>query len=285
MGGYDFQVFWRAGRALLAGLSPYTVEGFFYPLPAAFFFVLFALFPKTVAFYGWLAFNLTLFFRRLGRRALAWLLYFPMIHFLSSGQLDLFLWLLARSLTRGVPSALAASVITLKPQVAFVVLPHSLVKWLREDRRTLAWFLGFTGLLWGGPTLLAPGWIRAWRAAVPPLNAHSRSNAPGLWSLERLFPNITAVVLVLAVALFLWGLFQKREVAWAAAMLANPSGLFYTTILMMDAAPPWLLVPLSWLAVVLSLLGKHFVPWMLLPLAVLLYHRAHWRKPQWSWHP
>ena len=283
MGGYDFQVFWNAGSALLAGRSPYTVEGFFYPLPAALFFVIFALVPRTVAFYGWLAFNIALLFHKIGRRALAWLLYFPMIHFLSSGQVDLILWILACSLNQGVLSALMAAVITLKPQVAFVVLPHYLFKWLRHSHHTLGWFILFTVMLWGIPTLVYPRWVQEWRTSVPPLNALSRSNSPGLWSLERVFPHMGGVIFALAVLVFLWGLFQKREVAWASAMLANPSGLFYTTILMTDAAPPGLLVPLSWLAVILSLMWRNFVPWMFLPLAVILFHRSQWQKPQWPW--
>ncbi len=112
-----------------------------------------------------------------------------------------------------------------------------------------------------------------WQAAVHPLDTLTRSNTLGLWSLERLLPGAWPVLLALSAGVFLWGLFQIRPVGWAAAALANPSGMFYDLLVLMEAAPPWLLVPVSWVAVGLSLWWRTFVPWMLVPLAVILYHR------------
>jgi hypothetical protein len=277
MQGYDFGVLWQAGRAVWLGQDPYQVTGFFYPLPVAYFFALLALLPRQVAFWVWLAINLVLLGWTLRRRMVAWTLYFPLLHQFSSGQVDLVLWVLGSRLSTGWQSALAAAVITLKPQVAFIMLPWTLGRWLREDRRTLMMWVGMVAIVWGCLLPLDPTWTLRWRAAVPPLGALSRGNTPGLWSLERLLPGVWPVLLVLSVGVFLWGLFQERKVSWAAAALANPSGLFYTLVVLMEAAPPWLLVPLSWVAVGLTIWWQMYLPWLIIPLGVLVYHyfRCH----------
>lgn len=273
MEGYDFGVLWQAGRAVWLGQDPYAVNGFFYPLPVAYLFAPLAPLPRPIAFWTWLVLNLAILIGLLRWRVVVWVLYFPLLHLFSSGQVDLALWALGSRLRTGWRSALAAAVITLKPQVAFILLPWILWRWLREDRQTLAMWGGMAAALWGVLLPLDPTWPVRWRAAVPPLTALSRSNAPGLWSLERWFPGAWPVLLILAAAVFVWGLFQNQSVGRAAAALANPSGLFYDLLVLIETAPAWLLVPLSWAAVLLTLWWQVFVPWALVPLAVILYHR------------
>jgi hypothetical protein len=273
MGGYDFGILWNAGHAVLLGQDPYGVDGFFYPLPVAVFFAPFALLPRQVAFWVWVGLNLVVLGLLLRRRAVAWLLYFPVLHLLSSGQVDLMLWALDYRFHSGWKSALAAAVITLKPQVAFILLPWTLFRWLRKDRRLLVMWVGLVIVLWAGLLPFDPTWPLRWRAAVPPLNAISRGNAPGLWSLERLFPGGWWVILIIAAAVFVWGLFQERPMCRATSALANPSGLFYTLLVFIETVPSWLLVPVSWIAVGLTLWLRVFVPWLLIPLAVIVYHR------------
>jgi len=278
MGGYDFGILWQAGRAVWLGQDPYGVEGFFYPLPVAYFFALLALFRKEVAFGLWILVNLAILGWMLRRRAIGWLLYFPVIHLLSSGQVDLVLWALGYRLTRGWPSALAAAVITLKPQVALIILPWHLWRWLREDRHTLKWFVLISAVIWGFSFPLDPSWPLRWRAAVPPLGRLSRSNSPGIWSLEKLTPYAWPILTAVSIALFIWGLSQTRPVGWAATALASPSGLFYDLLILMETAPPHLLVPLSWIAVGLTLWWNNFVAWASLPVAVILYHKGKERR-------
>jgi hypothetical protein len=133
--------------------------------------------------------------------------------------------------------------------------------------------------VWLALHLVLLGWLVQRRAAPSALNALSRGNAPGLWSLERLFPGTWPALLVLAVIVFVWGLFQPWPVGWAAATLANPSGLFYDLLVLTETAPPWLLVPISWVAVGLFLWWRMLFPWLLVPLAVILCHRFRgpWR--------
>ena len=275
MGGYDFGVLWQAGRAVWLGQDPYRVSGFYYPLPVAYIFALLAPLPRQPAFWVWLTFNLVLLGWRLRRRIVEWALYFPLLHLFSSGQVDLVLWALGSRLHTGWRSALAGAVITLKPQVALIVLPWTLWRWLREDRRTLGMWAALTVGLWGCLFPIDPTWPRRWRSAVPPLGPLSRGNSPGLWSLERLLPQAWPVLLVLSAAVLVWGLFQSRPVSWAATALANPSGMFYDLLVLMEAAPSWLMVPLSWVVVGLSLWWRAIFPWLIIPLAVILYNRFY----------
>lgn len=78
MGRWDFDIFWRAGRAVWMGQDPYAVEHFLYPLPAAYFFALLAAFPQRAAFWVWLAFNIVLLAWKLRGRLPKWALYFPL---------------------------------------------------------------------------------------------------------------------------------------------------------------------------------------------------------------
>ena len=63
VGGGDFAVYHAAGRALLAGRSPYTVAGFLYPPALSFLFAPLALLPFRAAWWCWFA---------LGHAAVAW---------------------------------------------------------------------------------------------------------------------------------------------------------------------------------------------------------------------
>lgn len=270
---WDFNILWQAGHAVWLGHDPYSVEHFYYPLPAAYLFALLATVPQSTAFWAWLLLNMGLLAWKLRGRLPAWALYFPLLHFCSSGQVDLMLWLWGTSMSRGWLSALAAAVITLKPQVAFIMLPWILLRWLRTGRRTLALWFAITTLLWIGPLAVDPTWVRRWQAAIPAQTALSRGNTPGIWSLEPVFPGIGPVLLIASTAIFVWGLHQERSVGWAAAALANPVGMFYDLLALMGAAPAWLLVPMSWVAVALSVWLRTFVPWMLVPVGVIIYKR------------
>jgi hypothetical protein len=96
----DFTWYWRAGRALLAGNSPYRVinavgpypynEGFLYPLPAALIaapFAFFPLWPAMIAFCAVLAGILAFAITRDGFWRLPLLMSFPMLWCAQSGQL------------------------------------------------------------------------------------------------------------------------------------------------------------------------------------------------------
>lgn len=95
MNGWDFSILYAAGVALWNGRDPYSVAEYFYPYPFTFFLALLA-FPgaaaEPVMFVVWGIFNLGLLLHRWRWQAWKWLLYFPVLHQFSSGQVELLLW-------------------------------------------------------------------------------------------------------------------------------------------------------------------------------------------------
>jgi hypothetical protein len=285
LNGWDFLVLWEAGAAVLKGIDPYSVNGFFYPLPVACFLAPFGLFPYEIAFGLWLILNAALllfFFRRL---TWAWLLYAPVLHLFSSGQVEMLLWSLERFIyagdrarTPGWRGAILVALITLKPQTAIVLLPWYGVHWLREDRGMLVRSGIATAALWGIPMLWRPRWILDWYAALSPAGfLTSAGNTPGLWSVAKIAPDLWPLILLVAVPLMAWGVCQTNAIARACALLAFPAGLFYSTFALLGTAPARILVPLSLLAVALTIVSSTFVPFLMLPLAVIVWNR--WFKP------
>lgn len=272
MNGWDFAVIWAGGQAVLHGQDPYSVEFFYYPLPLAYALAILAVLPQEAAFWLWLAANLGLLLFFFRRRFWQWLLFVPILHQFSSGQLELVWWSLERCMVGSWRSALLGAVITLKPQTALLLLPWHLLQWLRYDRVTLARWAGLCLLLWGFPMLWRPGWILDWLRSAPHHPLLSASNTPGMFSLMKIVPSIWPLLAIAALIIFSWGQFRSKEVARATAVLTSPVGLFYSTLALLDCAPARVLIPISLLAAALSLLVENFVPFMALPVAVLLWH-------------
>lgn len=273
MGGWDFTVFWLAGQAILRGESPYSVPYFYYPLPAAYGFSLLALLPLPVSFVLWTLFNLGLLIVFFRKKFWHWLFYTPVLHMFSSGQVELLWWSMECYISRNLLGALLAAIITLKPQNALILLPWHLYDWLRNDRRLLIYWFGFTVLIWGSPLLWYQNWLLDWLQAVPSNGLSSAMNAPGIFSLLSLKKSWWPILAVMALIIFIWGQMQSKQVARSCALLASPGGLFYTTLTLLGCAPALLLVPISILAVVLTLLTRTFIPFLMLPLAVILWHK------------
>jgi hypothetical protein len=127
----DFTWYWRAGRAILEGQSPYRVinpdgpyprsAGFLYTLPAALIaapFALLPLWPGMVAFCAFTAGTLAFVMTRDGYWRLPLLMSFPMLWCVKSGQ-----WTplaVAAALSPGLACLAVA-----KPTIAAVAFAHS----------------------------------------------------------------------------------------------------------------------------------------------------------------
>ena len=280
MNGWDFHILWEAGRAVLSGQNPYSVEFFFYPLPFAYFMAVLGLFPFGAAFALWAIMNLGLLIAAFRRRFIFWLLYVPVLHLFSAGQVGLLFWSLERGINRSLRGALLGALMTLQPQAALILLPWHLFDWLRHDRRTLLYWLGMSLALWGVPLLWFPTWPQEWLASTPRADLIvTLSNTPGIFSLLQIAPGLLVVLAPLAVGIALWGLTQNKMMSRACIMLASPVGLFYSTIYMLGAAPALLLVPLSIAAAALSILANTFIPFLSLPLAVAIWQWRQRKKP------
>lgn len=277
MNGWDFSVLWQAGQAVLSGQDPYQVNYFYYPLPFAYLCAFLAIFPEKVAFWGWITANVALLVYIYRRKFWQWMLYLPVLHMLSSGQVDLAFWGLERAIRTTWLGAFLAALITLKPQTALLLLPWHLVNWFRHDRIMLLRWSLITGLIWGLPLLWRPGWIGEWFQATQGISLSTASNSPGLFSLLRFWPAVWPLLVFVAGLVALWGVLQNKETARACMVLGSPVGLYYSTMALLGCAPAVWMTPLSLLAAGLSILTKTFIPFMLLPLAVLAW-QAHRRR-------
>lgn len=221
------------GAALLRGQPLYVGTEWYYPAPLAIFYALLALLPFWLAYGLVFAANLTALYAITGRRALVWLAYVPVAFLLLEGQNDLWFLLLERSLTSGRRSALLAALVTLKPQLAVILLPWHLYRWWKTDRRTLVWFAAFVASLW-----LVPWHQEAWLSQIA--RSPDRGQSPSLWGLGLPLAITLALVAILLVT-------SRGRDRWLASLqLSSPVGLLYNCVVLVETAPARWLIPLSW---------------------------------------
>ncbi len=311
--GWDFSVFWEIGRAVLEGRSPYTVEFSRYPPAAAFFFTIFALLPFTAAFAVWAGLNVALYIHRLRRMKLGfsgwvWLLYTPFVFNILTGQLDILFWWAAMGLrpprqpaaaatppegsriTRPdldpwIP-ALAAAFFTLKPQLAAVVLPWYLVRWLLHERGLLLRWAGVTAVLHALPLIYDPMIYSQWLAALSGVSEMKMGVSGGIFAFGLVGLPLWLLVVV-GLALAVWGLFQDELTSRSAQLTAFPITIWYDDVLLAGIGPVRWMVALSWLSFVSAFLVENSLPLVAIPVAALgwlLYRKfrafQHTRKSE-----
>lgn len=216
--GHDFNVLYDSGLDLWRG--QYTG---LYPLPINGLFALLALLPSPVSFILFSIVGLALFVAVLRRRALAWILFQPVLVGLYLGQLDLiWLWLL----TRASPVSLA--LMTLKPTLFPMAIPV-----LLADRAKWRPFSLACAVLYGPITLIRPSWPLEWMRAISDrgVNWHSSATILGDSSIIGF-----AVLLICAALIRL----DWRSVFWSV----NPAIRWYDFTLMAGSSL-WL-IPVSW---------------------------------------
>jgi hypothetical protein len=268
----DFTLyFWSIGRAVLEGHDPYTVFQNIYPPASCMVFSIFGLLPQQVSFILWVFVNLFIFFtmvikKKEGVRSYAWLAYTPFLFVLISGQIDFFLFWLSTFLDRDkwyVP--IFAALITLKPQIALIVLPVFLLDWLLHQRKLLIRWLVFSIILQGFPLLIDPGLYSRWWTLMFGRLGEYQTGSPGLFSLTVF--GIPAIILgVIALAIFIYGLTQGKAFSIQANLLVLPFGLWYNSVFLMGISPWQWMVPVSWIATVLAVIVKGVYPFALIPL-------------------
>ena len=280
--GWDFDVFWLVGRAVLTGADPYAIVGSFYPPATLLLFSLFALMPQTIAYLSWLFLNILILVKTVTpRRAPLWALYMPVAFIFASGQLDLAFLFLATRIDRTIPAAwhapLVAATITLKPQIAFVLLPWFLVRWLQAayrgtDKKTLLRFLAASLILHLLPLLFGLNLYSQWFQKMGGALLPAAPATPGVFSLVSVgIPWSFLSLIAIAVALASW-LSSDERLARAGGLFALPIGHYYSSVVLIEVAPWWLLVPLSWV----SLIVAHKVG-AFYPIASLAFVALAWR--------
>jgi hypothetical protein len=296
LNAYDFSINYFAGLLLLRGGDPYSNPLYRYPFPFTYFWALMAL-PGEQAmplmFIIWGVINLGFLIYAFRKDFWKWIFYFPVLHEFSSGQVELMFWTMERNIKPGWRGAILGALLTMKPQSGLILLPWHLMDWLRHDRPTFIKWLASTAVLWGLPLLWQPDWIHTWlvgRSGDANL-IYSASVSTGIFSVLRLTgqpltpPFSTSLLIILggliviALIIYIVGQFQPSlEIGKACALLVSPLGLLYTQMTVMGTAPAWLLVPINLLSVALALITGNFVPCLMVPIAVIVWHV--WKQRQ-----
>ncbi len=281
--GHDFHVFWETGQAVLNGGNPYSVAFALYPPITSLLFALFALLPFLPSFGVWTGINVILClssFRRmkLGRFSWAWLLFAPVLFNFLTGENDLpFLWLAIFLPQGGWKAVTAAVLITMKPQLALVLLPWFLVRWLKRDRRLVIGWLAGTLAFQLLPLLSSPSIFQDWLAAIQEGTQSRMVISSGIFALAAYgFPVWLAGILSAAIAI--WGLFQDEMTSRAAQLIAIPITIWYDDALLAGSAPMRLLIPFSLLAFLASYLLQSALPLSAIPLVVVFYRLVGQRQ-------
>jgi len=263
--GFDLYVMLNIGKVLLAGDNPYAaVNQSWYPPATNVLFALVALLP------GWLAFSL-LTLASLGilvalkkRSAILWLLFWPVAHVIASGQIDLLLVGLIPLLRRKDRwAALGAALMFLKPQMALVILPWLGLQWLRHDRRMIAWAAGFgVAINVILPLLIRPTMFVEWISILGSAAEHKNTMAAGLWLTSA---GVPPAILAVAGLVAIYAVLRLREpTARLIVTAASPLLSWYDTVILLDVAPWYVMIPMSLLGIVLARAMNSWVPlWLI----------------------
>jgi hypothetical protein len=272
--GFDFSLFWHIGQAVLSGQNPYLAPLSVYPPAMTLILSIFALLPFQWAFPIWTGFNIIFVLDVLRRRAshsYLWILFSPVVFVLMTGQIDLlFLWLASWAITTGWQSIVCAALLTLKPQIALIVLPWLLIRWLRKSPRSVSYWILLTLALHTLPLLYDRSIYSKWFSALNGQVSWRFYASSGIFSLTT-YQVPLWILIPLALALAVWGLMHSETQSRIAILLAFPAALWYDGVLLVDSAPMCLMIVWSWIAFLLAYLLKNSVPLASIPLVALAW--------------
>lgn len=261
--GYDFKFFWEAARAVLNGVSPYTVSGFFSPLPFAWLLAPIGFFKFEIAYVIWTILNIVSLFVISKKNIHRLLLFLPVFFALWVGQVDLII--LAMGLFGGwIGLALA----TLKPQLAFWLIGIKFIEWWRlgEKKKLILTLLGIF-VLYGIPSIIQPGWWKEWLISTPSILTYSE-HASSLFGIATFsdLPVVAIFVGVCLLAVISFILFRPYgNQYWNWVAIFNPVANIYS-LCVLYANVDWWAVILSWVLLPISLSVHTGLPWIVIPI-------------------
>jgi hypothetical protein len=272
MYGYDFRIFWNAAAQLARGQSPYTVVGYFSPLPLALLLIPFALLPFPVAFTAWTALKLVL----LAKTTDVWgflktLLFYPVLFELIQGQIDLFVFLLSLRI-----DWIGVTLSALRPQLAIWIIPFSAYIWLKEKRFDQFW-KSASGIaaLFSIATIVQPNWWTAWFGSLSIAWEYSQQSA-SLYGIARVLPapHAASFVLVLAISILVFWWLRPLELRkyWQWVSLFNPIANVYSLTVLANQVDGYM-VMLGLIALPLSQFLHSGVLFSLIPAYCILHDR------------
>lgn len=269
----DFDVFWRAANALVQGRDPYALSGVYHPLWSFFMFVPLASLPLELARWVWTLIEGLIFVAVLRRRAMACLLFMPVVLTFLMGQMVMPMLGLFALLRSGKFGGLALGLMMLKPQLMVLLLPWQAWQWWKTDRRQIVWLLTVLVVVMTAALAIQPDWIGRWLAV-----SGERLRAPispTVWGLFSFLPGVwwTITAGLVSIILFVWA-WRRNDIdlVMAATMLINPVMISYDqtllTLMIRDGRAWIFLTLISWIAFGLSALELNERAAILTTLAV-----------------
>jgi hypothetical protein len=265
---YDFHLFYRAGQAVLAGISPYTISDFYAPFPLALIFSLVSWIPELIVYLVYVITCIWLLWKLLGWKCIWALLSFPVLFGLFVGQVDLLLTLLI--VTVG-PWALPLQII--KPQVGFVTSPWyirrlSRIQLLRVTLITIA----FIGICF----LVRPHWLIEWWNVIPAVVSYAKRDSNLYWLVSQSFKGI-ALIIGMIIALPLGFFIKDRRISFIILHLFSPLSNIYSASVLVEWIGP-VEVVLSWIAIIIAGNIHSGAPLFVIGLSILFRFYLHERK-------
>lgn len=270
----DFDVFWRAAKALVQGSDPYALPGVYYPLPTFFLFIPFVAVPLPWARGIWTVIEFLIFVTVLRQRALFVVLFMPVFLAFLMGQTVIPLLGVFVLLRSGLYGGLAMALLMLKPQLVIFVMPWLLWRWWQTDRQQIAWF----GLTVMGMAIVAfavqPDWISRWLAV-----SGERVRAPispSVWGVLSFLPAPLWIVSagLVTVGAFIWAWHKSNlDLLVAVGMLVNPILISYDLTFLTVMIRSWYfglaMTLLSWFCFAMSAWQLNERAFVLVTLAVI----------------
>lgn len=271
--GKDFYVFWQIGSAILEGLPFYSVSESLYPPAMMFFFIPLGLLSFTVAYALWSGLNVVLYILSIQayskEKIWGWFLYTPAIFIIMTGQIDIiFLWISTfLKSEQNWKKIVAATLLTLKPQVAFIVLPWLLFKWVREQPKMFIYWVLSCLVLHGSPLLFDSLIYSSWLNSIHPYSDNRLLLSPGLFGLTNFSVPIW-LISIFAITIIVFGLLKTEPISKTAQILALPLGIWYENVFLIGNVSWKVLVPISWICLILAYFLKTSVVLISIPIIV-----------------
>jgi hypothetical protein len=236
---YDFDLFYRAGQAVLSGSNPYTIVDFNPPYFLAMLFAPFSLLPFDVAYWLFVILCVGLCWRVMKWRCIWPLLSFPGLFSLFVGQVD---FLLALLLLQCGSSVLPLMLV--KIQAGYVLVP-----WVirRTSVRRLAILAGIGVGIIMLSFVIRPTWFAEWRSITPALTSYATRDSNLYWLVPTEFKTL-AVVIGSVIGLGLAFYLKEQRDSYIAAHLFAPLTNIYSVAVLFRWIGP-LEVLLSWMVI------------------------------------
>jgi len=273
--GKDFFVFWQIAQSILSGAPLYASPESLYPPATLLFFTPLGLLPFNIAFALWTGLNVILYLRSIKfftkESVLAWFLFTPALFILLTGQIDIvFLWVSTFLTSKETwKKVLAAVILTLKPQIAFIVLPWLFTRWIKQQPKTILYWLAGCFALHGLPLMIDPAIYAKWLEATRAYSENRILLSPGIFG----FTNFQLSIWLLsffALLIMLYGLFQTEKLSKNAQIIALPMGIWYENVFLVGAASWKWLVPISWICYVSAYFLKTSAILIFIPISAFV---------------